>query len=48
MDDPAVFTNFTRNTLGVTTQRTIDVITNVLESFGGSLSVNDAVIDNFD
>ena len=28
MDDPAVFTNFVKNTLRVTTQKTVDVITN--------------------
>ena len=47
MDDPAVFTDFVRNTLGLTTQRTIDVITNVLEPFGDLLEMNDGYIDNF-
>ena len=31
MDDPAVFTNFMKNALGVTTHRTIDVIKNCVE-----------------
>ena len=47
MDDPEVFTNFVRNTLRVTTNQTIDLITNFMESFGGLLAVNDGVIDTF-
>ena len=47
MDDPAVFSDFVRNNLVVTTQWTIDVITNVLGYFGELLAVNDGDIDNF-
>ena len=47
LDDPAVFTNFVRNTLMVTTQRTIDVITNFVEYFGYLLALNDGDIDTF-
>ena len=47
MDDPEVFSDFARNTLRVTTQRTIDVIKNFVESFGDLLAVNDGEIDNF-
>ena len=47
MDNPEVFTDLLRNTLGVTTQKTIDVITNFVGSFGGLLSVDDIDIDNF-
>ena len=47
MDGPVVFTDFMRNTLRVTTQRTIDVIKNFVESFGDLLAVNDGEIDNF-
>ena len=47
MDDPAVFTNFVRNTLGVTTQRKIHVMTNFVESFEELLAVNDVDIDTF-
>ena len=47
MDNPAVFTNLVRNTLRVNTQRTIGVIKNFLESFGGLLVVNDGDIDTF-
>ena len=42
-----VFTDFARNTLGVTTQQTIEVITNFVESFGGLLAVNDRYIGTF-
>ena len=47
MDDTEVFTNFVRNTLWVTTQQTIVVITNFMESFGDLLAVNDGDIDTF-
>ena len=47
MDDPAVFTDFLRYTLGVTTQKKIDVIINFVESFGGLLAVIDGDIDTF-
>ena len=47
MDNSAVFTNFVRNTLGVTNQQKIDVITNSVESFGHLLAVNDGDIDTF-
>ena len=33
MDDPAVFADFVRNSRRVTTQQTIDIITNFVESF---------------
>ena len=45
--DPAVFSNFVRNTLRVTTQQTIDVITISVEYFGDLLAVNDGYIDIF-
>ena len=47
MDDPAVFNNFIRNTLGVTNHQKIDVITNFVESFGGLLAANDGDIVTF-
>ena len=47
MDDPAVFSDFVRNNLVVTTQWTIDVITNFLGYFGELLAVNDGDIDTF-
>ena len=47
MDDPAVFTEFLRNTLGVTTQQKIDKTTNFVESFGGLLVANYRNIDTF-
>ena len=47
MDDPALFTNFVRNTLGVNTQQIINAITNLVESFWGLLVVNDGDIDTF-
>ena len=47
MYDPEVFTNFLINTLGVTTQQIIDVITNFVEYFGALISVNDGDIDTF-
>ena len=47
MEDPAVFINFTRNTLGVTTQKTINIIKNSVESFGELLAVSDGYIDIF-
>ena len=47
MDNPEVFTDLLRNTLGVTTQKTIDVITNFVGSFGGLLYVDDRDIDTF-
>ena len=47
MDGPVVFTDFMRNTLRVTTQRTIDVIMNFVESFADLLAVNDGYIDTF-
>ena len=45
--DPPVFTNLVINTHRVTTQQTIDVITNFAESFGDLLEVNDVYIDTF-
>ena len=47
MDDPAVFMGFVRNTLRVTTQRTIDLIKNFVESFGCLMVVYDGNIDTF-
>ena len=47
MDNPAVFTDLTRSTFGVTAQKSVDVITNIVEYFGDLLSVNDGDIDNF-
>ena len=47
MDDPELFTEFVRNTLKVTTQWTINVITNFVESFEDLLAVNDVDIDTF-
>ena len=47
MDDPAVFTDFVRNTLGVTTKWTIDIIANLVESFGDLLTVNVGDIETF-
>ena len=47
MDDPAVFTNFVRKTLGVTNQQMIDVTMKFVESFGDLLDVNDGDIDTF-
>ena len=47
MDDPAVFIDFLRNTLGFTTQGTIDVITKFVKSFGDFLDVNDGYIGTF-
>ena len=47
IDDPSVFTDFARNTFGITNQRTIDVITNFVESFGEFIAVNDEYIDAF-
>ena len=47
MDDPAVFTNFLRNTVGVTTKQKIYVIKNFMESFGYLISVNDGYIETF-
>ena len=47
MDDPAVFTKFVINTLRVTNQQKINVITNFVESFGKLLAVNDGDIDTF-
>ena len=47
MDDSAVFTDFVTNTLGVTTQQTIGLIKNSVESFGDLLAVNDGDIDIF-
>ena len=41
MDDPALFINFLRNTLGVSTQQKVDVITTFVESFWDLLAVND-------
>ena len=45
MDDPAVFTNFVRNTPRVTTQQIIDVITKFVEYFGDLITVNDIDIN---
>ena len=47
MDNPAVFTNFLRNTVGFTTQKTINVIANFIKYFGYLLAVNDGDIDTF-
>ena len=47
MDDPAVFTNLIINTLGVTNQQTIYVITKNLDYFGDLLDVNDGDIGTF-
>ena len=47
MEDPAVFTNFVKNTLRVTTQQMIDGITNFVESFGELLAVNNGYIEPF-
>ena len=47
MYDPEVSTDFLINTLGVSTQQTIYIITNFVESFGGLLAVNDGDIDTF-
>ena len=47
MDDPEVFIDFVRNTLEVNTQRTIDVITKIVESSGNLLDVNDEDIETF-
>ena len=47
MDDPAVFTNFVRNTLEVSTQQKNYVITNFVKSFGYLIAANDGDIDNF-
>ena len=47
MDDPEIITNFLINTLGINTQKTIDLITNFVESFGVLLPVNDGDIDTF-
>ena len=47
MYDPEVSTDFFRNTLGVSTQQTIDIITNFLKYFGGLIAVNDGDIDTF-
>ena len=47
MDDPAVFTNFARNTISVTTHKKVDAITNFVEPFGDFLMVNNVDIDNF-
>ena len=44
-DDPAVFTNFVINTLGVTTRQKIDIIMNFVESFGELLVVSDGYLD---
>ena len=47
MDDPAIFTGLTINILRVTTQKTINIIMNFVESFGDLLAVNDGDIDTF-
>ena len=47
IDDPVVFTNFLINTLRVTTQRKINVITNFVKTFVYLLAVNDGDIDTF-
>ena len=47
MDDPAVFTDVVNYTLSVTTQRTIYIMTNLVESFGYLLTMNDEYIDTF-
>ena len=47
MQDPAVFVDFVRNIFGITTQVTIDTITNFVGSFGDFLVVNDEYIDTF-
>ena len=47
MDDPAVFIDLRRNTIGVTTHQTIDAIMKLLESFRDFLAVNDGYIETF-
>ena len=47
MDDTAVFYDSVINTLGFTTQRKIDEITNFVESFGEFIYVNDGDIETF-
>ena len=47
MDDPEVFTKLLMITLGVTTQQTIDVMTNFTEAFGDLLDLNDGDIEKF-
>ena len=47
MENPALFTNFMRNILGVTAHQTINIIKNSVESFGDLLAVNDRDIDTF-
>ena len=47
MEDPAVFINFLRNNLGVTTQLTIYIIMNFVESFGDLLVLDYGDIDTF-
>ena len=47
MDNPAVLTDFARNTIGVTTKQLIEVIINVVESFRDLLYLNDDNIDTF-
>ena len=47
IEDSAVFTNFVRNTLGVTTQITIYLIKNFVESFGELIAMNNVDINTF-
>ena len=47
MDDSVVFIDLVRKTLRFTTQQTIDIITNCVESFGGLLAVNNGDIVTF-
>ena len=47
MDDPVVFNHFIISTLGVTSQRVIDLIMNFVGSFGDLIAVNDVNIDTF-
>ena len=47
MENTAVFIDFMRNNLGVTTLIKIDVITKFVDIFGEFISVNDGDIDTF-
>ena len=47
MDDPAVFIDLRRNTIGVTTHQTTDAIMKLLEYFRDFLAVNDGYIETF-
>ena len=47
MDDPAVFMDFVRNSLGFTTMRKIGLTKKSVKSFGYLLAVNNGDIDTF-